>query len=53
MVFARDDATRRDCFVSYAVCPLPVTPGIHHMSCRTWQPVEAQRIQQRTLTDAV
>ncbi|KAL6763516.1 ciliary basal body-associated, B9 protein-domain-containing protein [Haematococcus lacustris] len=52
MVFARDDATRRDCFVSYAVCPLPVTPGIHHMSCRTWQPVEAQRIQQRTLTAA-
>lgn len=49
MVFARDDMGERDHFVSYAVCPLPTTSGLHQVSARTWYPAEAKQTQGRNL----
>ncbi len=39
MVYSRDD-NNRDAFVSYALVPLPNTPGTHKITARTWFAVE-------------
>ncbi|GIL62557.1 hypothetical protein Vafri_16646 [Volvox africanus] len=42
-VHARDESNNRDSFVSYGLVKLPTTPGLHHVSCRTWFAVETDR----------
>ncbi len=49
MVYSRDDAARKDTFLSYALCPLPNTPGPHHLTLRTWYPVEAHKLNSRNV----
>ena len=39
MVYSRNDSNR-DAFVSYALVPLPNTPGVHKITARTWFAVE-------------
>jgi hypothetical protein len=33
----------REVFVAYGVCPLPVTPGLHHITLRTWSASEPSK----------
>ncbi|GIL90360.1 hypothetical protein Vretimale_18228 [Volvox reticuliferus] len=47
-VHARDESNNRDSFVSYGLVKLPTTPGLHHLSCRTWFAVETNRAAGRT-----
>eukprot|EP00983_Pelagomonas_calceolata_P112079 1159846-Pelagomonas_calceolata.AAC.24 len=49
MVYERDEMSDRDVFVSYAICPLPTTAGMHHVSTRTWYPVEPGMAAPRNL----
>ncbi|GFR50754.1 hypothetical protein Agub_g13021 [Astrephomene gubernaculifera] len=43
MVYARDEGSGRDSFLSYALVSLPTTPGLHHVSSHTWFAVESNR----------
>ncbi|KXZ46950.1 hypothetical protein GPECTOR_39g444 [Gonium pectorale] len=43
MVYSRDESINRDSFVSYALVPLPTTPGLHRISSKTWFAVESTR----------
>lgn len=49
MVYARDDVANKDLFVSYGLCPLPNSPGLHHVTCRTWYAVESNQVNGRNL----
>jgi hypothetical protein len=44
MVYARDESLNRDTFVSYGLVGLPCTPGLHHVSSRTWFALEGDRV---------
>ncbi|MEW5300809.1 MAG: hypothetical protein WDW38_005267 [Sanguina aurantia] len=35
-VYSFDDLALKETLVSSGICPLPTTPGAHHLSCRTW-----------------
>ncbi|PNH06038.1 B9 domain-containing protein 2 [Tetrabaena socialis] len=43
MVYARNESSGCDSFVSYALVPLPSTPGMHRISSHTWFAVESNR----------
>ena len=49
MVYARNDGSDKDEFVSYGLAPLPKNPGIHHIKCQTWFAVEANQVTSRRL----
>lgn len=42
-VYHRAVYVGQDAFVGYALCPLPTTPGLHHLSCQVWAVEDADR----------
>ncbi|KAG2496992.1 hypothetical protein HYH03_004997 [Edaphochlamys debaryana] len=48
MVYARDEGTGRDSFVSYGLINLPSASGCHALSCQTWFAVEADKARNRS-----
>lgn len=42
-VYHRAVYVGQDAFVGYALCPLPTTPGLHHLTCDVWAVEDTER----------
>jgi hypothetical protein len=42
-VYHRAVYVGQDAFVGYALCPLPTTPGLHHVTCDVWAVEDTER----------